>query len=103
MGQYIKVGTTAELEKLESGKEVQAGGCAIAVFCRGGAYYAIENTCPHRGGSLAEGMLDNDAVVCPWHGARFDIKTGAVLGPPAEQGVKSFPVRVNGGDVEVEV
>ena len=103
MGQFVKAGTTAELDAAQPAKVVEAGGCTIAVFCRGGAYYAIENTCPHRGGSLGEGMLDGDAVICPWHGARFDIKSGAVLGPPAEQGVRSFPVRVTGADVEVEV
>ncbi len=61
------------------------------------------NTCPHRGGPLAEGMLAGEEVICPWHGSRFNVKTGAVLIPPARQGVKSFPVRVTGDDVEVEM
>ena len=103
MGQYIKIGTTAELEDLEGGKLVEAGGRSIAVFNLGGSYYAIENTCPHRGGPLSQGMVAEDVVICPWHGARFDIKTGEVLGPPAAVGVKSYPVRVNGQDVEVEI
>ncbi len=103
MGQHIKVGTTTELEDLEGGKLVEAGGRSIAVFNLGGSYYAIENTCPHRGGPLSQGMVAEDVVICPWHGARFDIKTGAVLGPPAPVGVQSYPVRVNGEDVEVEI
>ena len=103
MGEFVKVGTTSELEQLDAGKLVEAGGHSIALFHVGGAYYAIENTCTHRGGSLSEGMLSEHEVTCPWHGARFDVRTGAVLGPPASEGVKSFPVRVNGADVEVEV
>ena len=103
MGQFVKVGTTAELPDLEGGKLVETGGYSIAVFNLGGSYYAIENTCPHRGGPLSQGMLANDVVTCPWHGAQFDVKTGAVLSPPAHVGVKSFPVRVTGDDVEIEV
>src|SRR6266852_1485664 len=57
----------------------------------------------HRGGPLAEGMVAGEEVICPWRGSRFNVKTGSVLTPPAQQGVKSFPVRVTGDDVEVEV
>ena len=98
-----KVGTTAEFEDLEAGKLVEAGGQSIAIFTLGGTYYAIENTCPHRGGPLAEGMMAGEEVICPWHGSRFNIKTGAVVTPPAQRGVKSFPVRVTGDDVEIEI
>jgi nitrite reductase/ring-hydroxylating ferredoxin subunit len=80
MGQFVKIGTTAELEDLEVGKLVEAAGKRIAIFNLGGKYYAIEDTCPHRGGPLSEGMLAEDEVICPWHGSRF--KTGAVLTPP---------------------
>ncbi len=103
MAKFVKVGNTSEFQDLEAGKLVDAGGQTIAIFDLGGNYYAIENTCPHRGGPLAEGEMDGEEVICPWHGARFNIKTGAVLAPPAPQGVKSFPVRVTGDDVEVEI
>ena len=103
MPQFVKVGTTAEFEDLEGGKLVEVGEQKIAIFNSGGKYYAIENTCPHRGGPLAEGMLAADEVICPWHGSRFNIKTGAVLSPPAQEGVKGFPVRVTGDDLEVEI
>ena len=103
MGQFVKVGARAEFEGLEAGKLVQAGGQSIAIFNMGGSYYAIENTCPHRGGPLSEGAIAGDEVTCPWHGSRFNIKTGAVITPPARQGVKSFPVRIAGDDVEVEI
>jgi nitrite reductase/ring-hydroxylating ferredoxin subunit len=103
MAQFVKVGTKAEFEDLEGGKLVEVSGQKIAMFILGGKYYAIENACPHRGGPLAEGTVAGDEVICPWHGSRFNIKTGAFLTPPAQQGVKSFPVRVAGNDVEVEI
>jgi len=103
MGLFIKVGTTQELEALEGGKLVEAAGQRIAIFNVGGRYWAIEDKCPHRGGPLSEGMLAEDEVVCPWHGSRFNVRTGAVVTPPAQRNVKSFPVRVIGTDVEVEI
>ncbi len=103
MGQFVKVGTKADFEDLEGGKLVQAGSQSIAIFSLGANLYAIENTCPHRGGPLSQGMMVGEEVICPWHGSRFNVKTGAVLIPPAQQGVKSFPVRVTGDDVEVEI
>ena len=103
MGQFVKAGTTAELAGQPAGKVVEAGGGSIAVFQVGGSYYAVGNVCPHRGGPLSQGTISSCEVICPWHGARFDLRTGAVLGPPAREGVKSYPVRVTGGDVEVDV
>jgi nitrite reductase/ring-hydroxylating ferredoxin subunit len=103
MTQFVKVGSRAEFEDLEGGKVVEADGQRIAVFNIGGSYYAIENTCPHRGGPLAEGMVTGEEVICPWHGSRFNVKTGSVVTPPARQGVKSFPVRVTGNDVEIDL
>ena len=103
MAQFVKVGSRAEFEDLEAGKLVEAAGQIIAVFNVGGNYYAIENTWPHRGGPPAEGMMAGEEVICPWHGSRFDVKTGSVLTPPARQGVRSFPVRISGDDVEIEV
>jgi 3-phenylpropionate/trans-cinnamate dioxygenase ferredoxin subunit len=103
MAHFVKVGSRAELEDLEGGKLVEADGQRIAVFNIGGSYYAIESTCPHRGGPLAEGMVTGEEVICPWHGSRFNVKTGSVMTPPAREGVKSFPVRVTGDDVEIDL
>ena len=103
MAQFVKAGTKSELEGLAGGKLVEAGGRSVAVFNLGGDYYAIDNTCTPRGGPLSDGTLANEEVTCPWHGARFNVKTGAVLGGPAPESVKSLPVRVTGEDIEVEV
>jgi len=103
MPQFVKVGTKTDFESLNTGKLVQAGGQNIAIFKAGGNFCAIENTCPHAGGPLAEGSIAGEVVTCPWHGSRFNVKTGALVGPPATRGVKSFPVRVTGNDVEVQI
>lgn len=73
----------------------------VAVFHREGAYYAIEDMCTHDGGELASGAVEGDEVVCPRHGARFCIKNGKALTPPAYEDVHSFPVRVENGVVQV--
>lgn len=103
MSRFVKVATKSVLSSLAEGKLVNAGGQNIALFKVGEDYYAIENTCPHTGGPLAEGAVEGEVVTCPWHGSRFNIKTGALLAPPAKRGVKSFPVPITGSDVEVEI
>ena len=102
MPHFIKVAATAELAD-EQAKLVEREGQKIALFHVGGAFYALSDTCTHRGGPLSEGEVEGAEVTCPWHGAKFDIRTGAVVGPPAPQAVKSYPVRVTGADVEIEV
>src|SRR2546422_8893211 len=97
MGQFVKVGTRAELDELEGGKLVEVGGQKIAIFSVGGRYYAIENTCPHRGGPLAEVKIEGYEVICPGHGPRFNATTGAVLEPPV-QGARSLAVRATAED-----
>jgi nitrite reductase/ring-hydroxylating ferredoxin subunit len=103
MARFVKVGARADFERVDGGTLVEAGGQRIALFKLADGYHAIEDTCPHAGGPLSEGPLDGDVVTCPWHGSRFDVKTGALLAPPATRGVKSFRVQVNGDDVEVEI
>ena len=102
MPHFIKVATTDELADQQA-KLVELEGQKIALFRVDGSLYALSDTCTHRGGPLSEGELEGAEVTCPWHGAKFDIRTGAVVGPPAPQAVKSYPVRVTGADVEIEV
>jgi nitrite reductase/ring-hydroxylating ferredoxin subunit len=102
MPQFIKVATTDELEDQQA-KLVEVEGQKIALFRVGEAFYALSDTCTHRGGPLSEGTVEGAEVTCPWHGARFAIKTGAVLGPPAGREVRNYPVRVTGADIEIEV
>jgi 3-phenylpropionate/trans-cinnamate dioxygenase ferredoxin component len=102
MPKFMKVATTDELEDQQA-KLVEVEGQRIALFRLGEAFYALSDTCTHRGGPLSEGTVEEAEVTCPWHGARFDIKTGAVLGPPAGREVRSYPVRVTGVEVEIEM
>lgn len=74
----------------------------IVVFNLDGRYYAIENRCTHEEAELSDGALDGEEIVCPLHGARFSVVTGAVLGPPAYENLRTFPVRVTNGWVEVD-
>lgn len=73
----------------------------IAVFNIGGRYLAVEDVCSHDGGELASGELDGETIVCPRHGARFCLRTGKVLEPPAYEPLAVFPVRVQDGVVQV--
>jgi 3-phenylpropionate/trans-cinnamate dioxygenase ferredoxin subunit len=100
MPQFIKVATTDELADQQA-KLVE--GQNIALFRVHGGFYALSDTCTHRRGPLSEGTVEGREVTCPWHGAKFDVRTGAVLGPPAGQAVKTYPVRVTGTDIEIEV
>src|SRR5437667_5805020 len=102
MAQFVKVASTTDLAPGEA-KCVEAAGTQRALFNLEGSFYAIDDTCPHRGGPLSEGEVSGEEVTCPWHGAVYNIKPGAVLGPPAPRGVASYAVRVRGADVEVEV
>jgi nitrite reductase/ring-hydroxylating ferredoxin subunit len=99
---FTKVATTQEVPPGRA-KQVAVGGCQVALFNINGTYYAIDNTCPHRGGPLAEGDLAEAEVTCPWHGARFDVRTGSHLSPPAARGVTAFPVQVVGDEIQVDV
>ena len=85
-----------------SGKAVEVDGKTIAVFNCGGAFYATDNTCPHRGGPLSEGSLSGTTVTCPWHGREFDIASGTFPINPSVS-VQRFDVKVDGNDVLVAV
>ncbi len=85
------------------GRVVQARGKTLALFNLGGTFFAIDNACTHVGGPLGEGQVNGDVVTCPWHGSRFEIKTGKVVGPPATRNVGTYPTRVQDGAVYVDV
>jgi len=100
MADWMDVGTLEELPP-GSRKVVDVDGVMIAVFNLDGEFFAIEDICTHDGGELASGVLEGDQIVCPRHGARFSIRTGKVLAPPAYEPVSAFPVRIAGGRVQV--
>ena len=100
MASFIKVATMADIPE-GSGKTVEAAGRQIALFNAAGKFYAIDNTCKHRGGPLGEGELDGTTVACPWHGWEYDITTGANL-DDASIKLGCYPVKVEGDDILIE-
>ena len=100
MEKFIKVAQTSEIDP-GTAKCVEVGGENIAIFNVEGQFYAIEDTCTHADGPLSEGTLEGEEVECPWHGACFNIKTGEATSPPAVTGVKTYSVKVSGGEIEV--
>jgi nitrite reductase/ring-hydroxylating ferredoxin subunit len=99
---FTKVATVEEIPP-GTGRQVVLAGRKLAVFYSDGVFYAIDDTCPHRGASLSEGEVHGTEVTCPWHAADFDLRTGAHLCPPARTGVKAYQVQVVGNEVQVEV
>lgn len=75
----------------------------LAIVRRGEELFAFEDICSHDGGSISEGELNGDRVVCPRHFAEFSLKTGEALKMPATEGISTFRVRVNGDYVEVDL
>jgi 3-phenylpropionate/trans-cinnamate dioxygenase ferredoxin subunit len=82
---------------------VEVGGKRLALCNTGEGLYAIDDQCTHDGGPLDQGKLDGREIECPRHGARFDVTTGRALCLPAVRPVKTYPVRVHAGVVEVEL
>jgi nitrite reductase/ring-hydroxylating ferredoxin subunit len=82
-------------------KAFPTAGGPVAVANAAGTFYAFDDTCTHKRCSLAEGDLDGTVVTCICHGSQFDVTTGAVRQGPAETPVGSYPVRVEGSDLQV--
>lgn len=102
MGVLSKLCGAKELEPGQ-GRTFSVGGRSIALFNVDGEFHAIESECTHEGGPLGDGPLRGTRVLCPWHGAEFDVTTGAALSAPAYHAVSSFRVVVEAGDVKVEL
>ena len=102
MTEFVKIGKTDEVAPGQA-KAYDVDGRRIALCNVDGAYYAIDDVCTHDGGSLDQGQLEGDQIECPRHGARFDVKTGRAVTLPAVVPVQSYPVRVAGDEIEVEL
>ncbi len=85
-----------------SRRTVDVDDVMIIVFNIGGEYHAIEDVCTHDYSSMDDGTLEGDEIICPRHGARFNVRTGEALTAPAYEGIATFPVRVNDGTVQVK-
>ena len=100
MSDWIKV---IEASALAVGEHivVDVKGAEVAIFNINGEFFAIEDVCTHDGTEIASGTLEGDQIICPRHGARFCVKTGAVKAPPAYEPVACFPIKLEQGVVYV--
>jgi len=83
-------------------REVSVEGKALAVANVGGQFYAISNTCLHRGGPLGDGVLEGKVVTCPWHAWQYAVTTGMVSQNPTAR-VHRYPIEVRGEDLYVDI
>jgi 3-phenylpropionate/trans-cinnamate dioxygenase ferredoxin subunit len=101
---FVKV---ADLSELPDGSVlgVEAEGKPVCLANVEGEVYAFADNCTHRDFPLSQGELDLDdcSITCEWHGARFDVRTGAVLSPPATRPIATYACRVEEGAVLVDV
>ncbi len=98
---FVKVADTKDIQPSHM-KEVQANGENICVVNIEGKYYAIGSICTHEGGPLADGTLEGYEVECPWHGSKFDVRTGEVTNPPASEPEPAYEVKVDGNSILVK-
>jgi len=98
----VKVGSKADF-----GKGfivlVEANGKDIAIANVAGNLYAFDDRCPHMGGHLSRGLLTDNMVRCPLHGSQFDVTTGEKKAGPATKPIKTYPVKVQGNEVIVDI
>jgi nitrite reductase (NADH) small subunit len=102
MANFTKLTTESELPPADEAKEFPCGARTICVANVSGVYRTMDNLCPHRGGPLGQGMVEGSKVVCPWHGWAWDTRTGQTAQDPGMK-VAVYPLKIEGGDVLVEI
>lgn len=94
------IGSAADISE-DSPLVTEVDGNSVAVFYQDDEYYALNNTCPHQGGPLGDGKVDDGCVHCPWHGWQFDLETGEHVHGTDE--AEKYPVTVDDGEVRIEL
>jgi nitrite reductase (NADH) small subunit/3-phenylpropionate/trans-cinnamate dioxygenase ferredoxin subunit len=101
MTDFVTVARVGDLSEGQS-KTIRVGNKLVALFLEAGCYYAIDDTCPHMGASLAEGSVEGGIVTCSWHGWRFRLTDGTWADSPRVK-IGSYPVRVLGDEIQVQL
>ena len=101
MSELLKICSKNELPALGQAKEFSAGARVLCIANVDGVIRALDNECPHRGGPLAEGMIEDGKVICPWHAWAFEAATGASDG--SQERVAVYPVSYEGDGVFVKL
>lgn len=104
MAGFVKLATTNDIPSGEA-RAFEQSGRRIAVYRIGDTFYATTDVCTHAYAELSEGFLDTEecTIECPLHGSHFDLRSGAALSLPAYEPIETYPVRVDGSDVLVEL
>ena len=102
MSEFVRICSQAELPAANNVKEFTVGGQSLCVANVGGAICVLDGTCPHEGGPLGEGSIENGRVVCPWHAIAFDVRTGAAQDDP-ELKAQVFEAKVEGGELRAKL
>lgn len=100
--EFIPVGSVEELKEGER-LFIEIDEKPIVILNVAGQYYAIADVCSHDDGPVGEGNLEGYEIICPRHGARFDIRTGGVLALPAFVDIPAYPVRLVGDQIEIGI
>lgn len=98
---FVKIADTTDIEPSHM-KAVEVAGKKICVANIEGKYYANGNVCTHVGGPLAQGRLEGYEVECPWHGSKFDVRTGKPTRPPATTPEPTYELKVDGTDILIK-
>jgi len=96
-----KIATQSDLPSANEAKEFPCGDKTICIANVNGSYSAMDNTCPHRGGPLGQGMVEGEKVICPWHGWAWNVNTG-VAEQDSRMKVALYPLTVENGEVLIE-
>jgi 3-phenylpropionate/trans-cinnamate dioxygenase ferredoxin subunit len=100
--EFIPIGSVEELK--EGGRLfIEIDGLPVVVLSIAGQYYAIADVCSHDDGPVGEGALEGFEIICPRHGARFDVRNGKVLTLPAFVDIPSYPIRVISDQIEIGI
>jgi naphthalene 1,2-dioxygenase system ferredoxin subunit len=99
---WVEVGEVDEIEDADA-KCCEIAGNFIAIFNVGGKFYATSDICTHAHAHLSDGYIEGDVVECPLHQGRFHIPTGRAISAPVTEDVRTFPVRVEGGRIFVQI
>ncbi|MFQ5742627.1 MAG: Rieske (2Fe-2S) protein [Acidobacteriota bacterium] len=99
---WIEVGAAEEIKEGQA-RTFEADGERVAIARANGQLYAVQDLCSHDDGPLGEGSIEGYAIICPRHGAKFDIRTGGVLAMPAIASIETYPVMEKDGKVMLAV
>lgn len=102
MTEFLKIMSTSELPPEGEAREVVCGNRQLCVANLQGEISAMDNVCPHRGGPLGQGIIENGKIICPWHAWAFDVRTGAAEHSPDTK-VEVYEVKIEGDEVLVKL